>query len=79
MLLLRRRRLLLLLLLEGRHRAPFSIKHDAFGVGAPGDGGVGQSLAQSAVSEQRVVEHPVHPVPQGCHRRVLPVVQAGDG
>lgn len=71
--------LLLLLLLQGRHCAPLSIQDGAFGVGGPGDGGVGQSLAQSAVPEQGVVEHPVYPVPQGRDRRVLPVVQAGHG
>lgn len=65
-------------LLQGR-RAPLSLQDAAFGVRGPGDGGAGQSLAQSAVPEHGVVEDPVHPVPQGRDGRVLPVVQAGDG
>ena len=67
-----------LMLLQGR-RAPLSLQNGAFGVRGPRDGGVGQSLAQSAVPEQGVVENPVHPVSQGRDRRVLPVVQAGHG
>lgn len=65
-------------LLESR-RAPLSLHKGAFGVCGPRDGGVGQSLAQSAVPEQGVVENSVHPVSQGRDRRVLPVVQAGHG
>lgn len=67
-----------LMLLQGR-RAPLRLQNGAFGVRGPRDGGVGQSLAQSAVPEQWVVENPVHPVSQGRDRRVLPVVQAGHG
>lgn len=59
--------------------APLSLQNGAFGVRGPGDGGVGQSLAQSAVPEQGVMEDPVHPVPQGRDWRVLPVVQGGHG
>lgn len=66
-----------LMLLQGR-RASLSLQNCAFGVRGPRDGGVGQGLAQSAVPEQGVVENPVHPVSQGCDRRVLPV-QAGHG
>ena len=71
--------LVLLLLLLQHRRAPLGLQHGAFGVRGPRDGGVGQSLVQSAVPEQGVVEDPVHPVPQGRDRRVLPVVQAGHG
>lgn len=67
-----------MVLLQSR-RAPLSLHDGAFGVRGPRDGGVGQSLAQSAVPEQGVVENPVHPVSQGRDRRVLPVVQAGHG
>lgn len=66
------------MLLQGR-RAPLGLQDGAFGVRGPRDGGVGQSLAQSAVPEQGVVEDPVHPVSQGRDRRVLPVVQDGYG
>ncbi len=66
------------MLLQGRC-APLSLQNGAFGVRGPRDGGAGQSLAQSAVPEQGVVENPVHPVSQGRDRRVLPVVQAGHG
>lgn len=76
---LRRVRLQLRLLpLRGR-AAPLRLEHGALGARAPGHGGVAQSLAQSAVPEQGVVEHPVHPVSQGRDRRVQPVVQPGDG
>lgn len=66
------------MLLQGR-RTPLRLQHAAFGVRGPGDGRIGQSLAQSAMPEQGVVENPVHPVPQRGDRRVLPVVQDGYG
>lgn len=61
------------------HRASQGARfqNGSFG-GGPGHRGVAQGLIQSTVPEQRVVKHPVHPVPEVGDRRILVPVHDAD-